>query len=157
MYGFVSLMPDLNDDNLDLLLREHYRAELDGQLDRAPAVQARSSRRLPWRAVGWSTLAVAAAVTIFMMPALRALIGQALRNDPRLPLVTQTAAAQPVEHEVQWKTIDQGTVFVNDELPMRSIRRERLDHIRWTDPDTNATYQMSIPNQETVLVGLRAN
>ena len=146
-------MPDLNDDNLDALLREHYALELDGQLDRAPAVLARSSSRLPWRAAIWPLALAAGVAAIFVVPAL-------LRRDVQDRINPQIAKADDsgdVEHQIEWNTIDQGTVFVNGEQPMRSIRRERMDNFRWIDPETNASMELTVPNNEIVFVGMTAN
>jgi hypothetical protein len=160
-------MKDLNDDNLDVLLREHFSAELDpqldtgkrdafaparsGQLDRAPAVFARSSRRLPWRAAIVPFALAASIAAIFIVPAL-------LNRDPQ---ATETEVVQgvphtPVEHEIAWNTVDQGTVFVDSDVPMRSILRERTDNFRWIDPETNASMEVSIPQNEVIFVGMTA-
>jgi hypothetical protein len=132
------------------------------ELDRAPAALARSSRRLPWRAWrGWAfPLAAAAAVALFVIPALLK-HGDDTREYPTPGSTPTVASAQQlspsVEHEIRWNTVDEGTVFVNGDTPMRSIRRERVDNVRWVDPDTHATMQMSVPNNEVVLVGMHAN
>jgi hypothetical protein len=154
-------MRELNDDNLDTLLREHFASQLDGQLDkarygqldRAPAAFARSSRRRPWRAVVWPLALAAGIAAVFVLPAL-------LRRGekPALPgpQVAQITSSPSVEHEIAWNTIDQGTVFIADDQPMRSIRRERTDSFRWIDPETSALMELSIPHNEIVLVGMSA-
>jgi hypothetical protein len=153
-------MNDLNDEQLDLLLREHLSAELDPQLGRAPAsFEARSRRRFSrWRAASWSIgagLALAAAIAgLFLLAPLWKVMKT---TEPQISPTPPVAQLEPVEHEVAWNTIDQGTVFVNDNVPMRSIRRERLDRFKWTDPETKAQMQMSVPHDEVVLVGLNAN
>jgi hypothetical protein len=149
---FSSDMRELNDDNLDALLREHYSAELDGQLDRAPAVLARSSRRSPWRAAIYPIALAAGIAAIFLVPAL-------MRRgaDPAPAPIAQGTWGDSMEHEIEWNTIDQGTVFVDGDLPMRSIRRQRMDNFRWIDPETNASMQLSVPHSEIVLVGMNAN
>jgi hypothetical protein len=145
-------MRELNDDNLDALLREHYSAELDGQLDRAPAVLARSSRRSPWRAAIYPLALAAGIAAVFLVPAL---LRQ--QNDIDPAPIAQSSFDNSIEHEIEWNTIDQGTVFVDGDRPMRSIRRQRMDNFRWVDPETNATMQLSVPHSEIVLVGMNAN
>jgi hypothetical protein len=148
-------MPDLNDDNLDALLREHFASELDGQLDRAPAVLARSSRRLPWRAAIWPMALAAGIAAVFVVAAF-------LRHEQPTPgksnqQVVQANLDPSVEHQIAWNTVDEGTVMVQGDQPMRSIRRQRMDNFRWIDPETNASMELSIPHNEVVLVGMTAN
>ena len=148
-------MSDPNDDILDRLLREHFAAEVDPQLGRAPAAIARSRRRLPWRAVILPLTAAAAALLILLIPAMTP------RSTPRsaglAPTIAPAAETGPVDHVVEWRNIDQGTVFVNGGVPMRSIRRQRLDSYTWTDPASRETMEMTVPHDEIVLIGLPAN
>ena len=160
-------MNELNDEQLDLLLRDHFSTELDGQLGRAPvAILARSRRRSPWRAaVNWGVgggFALAAAIgALFLFAPLLKIMSRGGDSDSHQ--VAQRAGApvtpisEPVEHEIAWNTIDQGTVFVNDNVPMRSIRRQRVDSLKWIDPDTKAQMEVTVPHDEVVLVGLNAN
>jgi hypothetical protein len=96
----------------------------------------------------------AAVAAVFLLPALMNSVK--VRPSPP-PAIVQNTDHGDVEHEIQWNTVDQGTVFVNDNVPMRSIRRDRLDNLRWVDPSSNATMEMSVPHSETVLVGMNAN
>jgi hypothetical protein len=147
-------MREPNDDNLDALLREHFAAELDGQLDRAPAVLARSSRRLPWRAAIWPVALAASVAAVFAVAAF-------LRHEQPSRGTPHTHIAQAddpsVEHQIAWNTVDEGTVMVEGDRPMRSIRRQRMDSFRWIDPETKASMELSIPHNEVVLIGMPAN
>ena len=158
----------MNDDELDVLLRGHFANELDAQLGRAPAAFSRSSiRRLrsPWRAAVWSGagLAMAAAVAAVLTygPLLK-LIRNGEGHDNQIankvsPTPATVVSDEPdVQHEIAWNTIDQGTVIYNDE-PMRSIRRERVDRMSWFDASSNATVEVTVPHNEVILVGLQAN
>jgi hypothetical protein len=143
-------------DNFDLQLRSHFAKELDGQLGRAPAAFARSSRRRPWRVIGWvSGLAAAAAIAgIFIIPAVIKHLGS--RDVIAIPTTQKTPLVTPVEYTSAWNTTDEGTVYL-EEQPLRSIRRERVDTLRWIDPETNATIEMTIPLDEQVYLALDAH
>jgi hypothetical protein len=141
-------MQDMNDDNFDLLLREHLSAELDGQLGRAPAAFARSSRRWPWRAVviGAAGLAAAAILAIALMRP------DAVQTTPTPP--SAQAKAIPAEYELAWRTIDRGTVFLDEETPVRNYLRQQVEIVRWKDPETGQVIEVSVPHEQTMLVGL---
>jgi hypothetical protein len=155
-------MNELNDEQLDLLLREHLSAELDPQLGKAPAAFEAKPRRRPtsWRSMlislsigGGFALAAAIGGLFIFAPLLKVMN----KPDPRQIVMPVTPVSEPVEHEVAWNTVDQGTVFVNDDVPMRSVLRQRVDSLKWVDPDTHATIEMKVPRDEVVLVGLNAN
>lgn len=151
-------MNDLNDDdnNLDLQLREHFAKELDGQLGRAPAAFARSSRRRPWRVVGRVT-AMAAAVALLVVGSVIVRNMLNAKNDlvVSIPPTTTAAAEIAVEYSISWQSTDEGTVFMSD-TPLRGIRQERVETFRWVDPETHASYEVSIPQEETIYVALNA-
>src|SRR3954466_14135587 len=110
-------MQDHEDDIFDLQLREHFAKELDGQLGRAPAAFARSSRRRPWRvAVGW-TSGLAAAAAIALAVTLVRHHTAAPMTDARQLVVP--LAMTPVEYRSAWQTTDAGTVYLpDDDSPM---------------------------------------
>jgi hypothetical protein len=143
-------------DNFDLQLRSHFAKELDGQLGRAPAAFARSSRRRPWRVVGWTSGLVAAAAIagIFILPAVVRRL--APHDSIAIPTTQKTQMVTPVEYSAAWNTTDEGTVFLADQ-PLRSIRSERVDTLRWIDPETNATIEMTFPHEEQIYLALNAN
>lgn len=136
---------DRNDDNFDQLLREHFSRELDGQLGRkiAPIKRSRPTRLL----IG-ATVALAASIA-----------GIVLLRPAREPGKTQTvpaSGASPVNYQMAWQTTDTGTVYVND-APMRSMRSLKIESVKWVDPATNATIELTIPHDETILIALNAN
>jgi hypothetical protein len=129
--------------DFDHLLRDHFRAELDGQLGRAPAAFARSSRRRPWRVALVAVSGLAAAIVVGLI---------VLRPRPSHPIGPVTTS---VEYEVAWQSIDQGTVLIDGE-PLHSIRRQRIDQFKWIDPATRQTIELSVPSEELVLSELES-
>jgi len=159
-------MVELNDENLDRLLCEHFARELDPQLPRATAAVAPAwvaGTRQRQRRWTWATaagLALAASVAAFFLgPGVLSGLLRQTHSDhaPVPPVALVQPDIQPVEHQIQWNAIDQGTVFVNGQVPMRSILRQRIDSLQWSDPADNAIYQISLPQDEIVLIGLNAN
>jgi hypothetical protein len=129
--------------DIDHLLREHFAAALDGQLGRAPAAFARSSRRRPWRValLAGAGLAAAAAVSLVVLRPAASL--------PAAPVQTS------VQYEVAWQSIDQGTVLIDGEL-LHSVRHQRVDQFKWVDPETHQTIEVSVPSEALVLTELES-
>lgn len=159
-------MVELNDENLDRLLREHFASELDPQLGKATATvlpacaPATRPRRWHWTWTAAAGLALAASVAAFLLGpgVFSGLLRQTqLHHPPAPPVALVQPDIRPVEHQIHWNDIDQGTVFVNGQVPMRSILRQRIDSLQWSDPADNAIYQMSLPQDEIVLIGLNPN
>jgi len=148
-------MQDREDDNFDLQLREHFAKELDGQLGRAPAAFARSSRRRPWRVAMMWTSGLAAAAAI-------ALVITFIRHPTAAPIAVphpaiDQIAMTPIEYRSAWQTSDAGTVYLpDDDSPMRGIRSEQVEIVSWIDPATFARIEVTIPHEEVTLVTLNS-
>jgi hypothetical protein len=136
-------MHEQQDDNFDSLLSEHLSRELDSQLGRATVKLARL-RPNPWRLIALSTLATAAAIGAFLIR-------------PRQPDLTPAPApAQTVaiDYQLDWQTIDLGTVLLEDQTPVRRYVRREIETARWIDPSTKAQLEMVVPNDQIMLIGL---
>jgi hypothetical protein len=138
-------MPDLNDDQFDALLGEHLSRELDGQMGRAGAAFERSQRRYVLRFATWGSLAAAAVIAAIL-----------LRPHPPVPAPVQppTAVATAVEYQLDSQTIDQGTVFLDKDTPMRRYVEHQIETARWVDPVTHAQMELTVPHDQVLLVGL---
>lgn len=134
-------MSDLNDDNFDQMMRDHFAQELDGQLRGAPRVIHRV-RRWPLALAGGA--AIAAALVGWML----------LRPEPAKTAPTIAVAEPAVKYEVAWETVDHGTVFLDDETPMQAYVYRQIATARWVDPATNAVTEVSVPHEKVVLIGL---
>jgi hypothetical protein len=127
----------------------------------APEVH-RPLRLFAWYA-GISGAAIAASLVVAMLLP-RLVRSPAPRPDPSgmvavgpdsapLTAVSEGPRAQDLEHEVQWRTVDRGTVFLDDEIPLRSLVRQQVETLSWYDPKRQAHVQMEIPRDEVMLVG----
>lgn len=120
------------------------------------------------RLFGWSVgiagAAVAAGIAIVM--GLPSLVSQprptidrpkvAINDANPTPIVPASAdheVARDVEHGVSWRTVDRGTVYLDDEIPLRSLFREQVETVSWYDPKREAHVQMEIPRDQVMLVG----
>lgn len=68
---------------------------------------------------------------------------------------TASAPEIAVEYSISWQSTDEGTVFMSD-TPLRGIRQERVETLRWIDPETQASYEVSIPQEQTIYVALNS-
>lgn len=172
-------MIDPKDSQVDSLLAEHFARKLDGQLGRASAgfermarfqQQLRTEAEAPkprvrinrWMLglVGAAAAAAVAGVLVFS-PVARVVTPvhrTTVAGGPQKQLdVTPAAELAPLEHEVSWRTLDRGTVFVGEEeQPMRNYIRQRVDNFRWEDPQSNLKVEMSVPRDQVMLVNMKS-
>jgi hypothetical protein len=144
-----------DDDNFDLLLRQHFKATLDGQLGRAPDVLARTiARRRPWRTMILTSAGTALAASIALVALLKP-TPRGLDDDEPMQHAIETHG--PIEYEIAWKTFDEGMLYLGEGTPVHGLRRQRVDSLRWIDPSTKATVEVTVPRDEIMLVGLNAS
>lgn len=160
------------DDPIGHLLREHMSAQLDGQIGRASAHFRRQIEGEPVNgatrtattrraAHGWALGlvggAVAASMTLLFAgpalwparPALRPGGGGETGSTQADP-----SDAPPAYTQVVSRTIDEGTYLVDDHLPVRRLRRQRLEQTTWYDPAHDARMEVTIPREDVMLVEL---
>jgi hypothetical protein len=126
-----------------------------------PPVPHRPIRLFAWSA-GLAGAAIAAGLAVaFVLPALLNRPGP-LSNpspivlNPDAAPISDDQGARDVEHAVSWRTLDQGTVYLDDE-PLRSLVRQQVETVSWYDPKRKAHVQMEIPRDEVMLVGYNSN
>jgi hypothetical protein len=124
-------------------------------------------RRSGWSAFGWSiglagaAVAAGIAVVMILVPLVQRNPGPTKQvvvvpdpSDPGTTVTTATdTAPRDVEHALTWNTIDQGTVYLGGEVPLRSVVRQANETVRWYDPQRNARVEMTVPRDEVMLVG----
>jgi hypothetical protein len=141
----------------------------DDNTDDAPLRMPRSiheRRRNGWSAFAWSIglagAAVAAGIAVVMI--LVPLVQRPPANDNRVVIGPDSGHPTPsiapagdtpqnVEHALTWNTIDQGTVYLGGEVPLRSVVRQANETVRWYDPQRKARVEMTVPRDEVMLVG----
>jgi len=156
------------EDPLDQLLQEHFRGQLDPQLGRAesyflqkakpPEHSVRSTyprRALVWGL--WAAGAMAASVGIVW--------GVGIHRAPPNPRVTHdpvprpspapsasASVAIPVEQVLSYRTLDEGSVLIENLGPARQLRRQVMQTVQWYDPQTKANMQITVPREQLVYV-----
>ena len=51
-----------------------------------------------------------------------------------------------------WQTVDQGTVFVDSDTPMRKLLHQQIEQTKWRDADGNESVKVTVPKEEVMLV-----
>jgi hypothetical protein len=132
-----------------------------------PAPRAPQHHRSGWSAFAWSiglaggAVAAGIAVVMVLVPMLNTKpqdvafneSPRPTRPDPLTPPQPATFTPQNVEHALSWNTIDQGTVYLGGEVPLRSVVRQANETVRWYDPQRKAHVEMTVPRDEVMLVG----
>jgi hypothetical protein len=127
-------------------------------------------RRSTWSALAWSiglaggAVAAGIAVVLFVVPLATNNKTVVVDDRPGINTSRGTGVTPPVspageftpqnvEHALSWNTIDQGTVYLGGEVPLRSVVRQANETVRWYDPQRKAHVEMTVPRDEVMLVG----
>ena len=160
-------MSERNQDQLDELLGRHFAYELDGQRGRAEryflhstAQTAPSQRRTAWWAAWGSVAAAACAAVVWMLPGLwqRGIIAPVAERDAdAVSQVTADAEDDLVElrRTLVWQTLDEGTLVVDQETPLRKVRLQSLERVQWYDRKNQALVEATVPKEEVIFVGMQ--
>lgn len=135
--------------------RRAFLAAVTGEAIPRPTPRAGWQRWWLPTAVG---IAAAAAVAITLLP------GRSPEppEPPRSPLPGSAplAVATPpaeVSHAVVWTPFEDQTVYLNGQIPARSIRGVRVDDVQWFDPELQAHVRLTVPREQVVLTSLSAH
>jgi hypothetical protein len=153
---------------LDEALRRHAARELDGQLGRAErhflafASREKASDRRATRWTVWGAAAAAAACGALVWVLLAARQQGATRPPPERPGQASSATAETddadlveLRRTVLWQTLDEGTLVVEDDVPLRKMRLQSLERVQWYDPDSRALIEATVPKEEVIFVGMQ--
>lgn len=110
-----------------------------------------NARRRWWWLPATAGLAAAVAIAIRLSAPTRA-----PDQPPTTPAVASFAPS-PVSHAVAWTPLEDQTVYVNGQVPARSIRGLRVDELRWFDPELKAHVRLTVPREQVVLTSLSAH
>ena len=135
----------------DETLRSHLCGALDAQRGRARAAFERSAQtplapsrnRKRWVIASIASGAIAATILL------------TLSSSPAPEASVPPVAAIPssyVERVLTWRAVDEGPRVLHSTLPVRRVRYQTVEQIEFSDPDTHATIQLSIPREHVVLV-----
>jgi len=155
----------LEEERLDRLINRYLSQQLDPQLGRAAAnfetdLRKRPARRNPWpRRLIWMTTAAAACLALAWGWRFQNHLAQKPGSNGPTQIVEAEPSPDlvPVTESISWRTIDDGVIGVEDDVPIRQLRNQVLQYVQWYDPQRKATVEMTVPREEIVLVGLQSH
>ena len=141
------------DIDLDPILQKHFADHLDGQLGRAGKAFAAHVRagpvrraRFPWVIPFAAASAAAAMIALAIFPR---------HSTPHENAGPVASAGESTIEQVVWsRTIDQGTVLLDDQTPARKVVREQIRELRWTDAAGGRHVQTLTPHRDVMLISL---
>jgi hypothetical protein len=151
------------DQQIEDELSRHLSARLDPQVGRAAAYfeqslaankPARNRAAFLWTVgaglVTATAAAIALAATLIPAPAAR----------PHRPAVTPSAPPEVASVEpsevVWWRSLDEGTVLLDDHTPARRVRRQILEQVQWYDPRRGTQVELTVPREEVLFVNMES-
>jgi hypothetical protein len=145
------------DNKIDNLISRHLAGQLDRHVGRSQKAFLREvseprPRHIPryWAAAAilllTASLAGALAVyNLFNRPA------PYHRVEREIPV--ESPPLMPVAQTVDWRTLDDGTVMLNGDVPIRRLRRQIVEHVKWYDPERRTTIELRMPQEQIMLIG----
>ena len=156
---------NLDDNNLDKLVKDHLDLELSSQLGRAEMAFRKNTclpqpERASWHLPLWlaGSLGLAAAITVTVM-AFRPTQSSSERISSLRP--TQVAATSPVKRELEYttftRTLDDGLVYLDDQTPVHQLRRQEVQQVSWMDADGKTQTKLTVPREDVYFIEYTKN
>ena len=156
-------MPEQDDKQLDATLADFFRGALDGQCGRSESFfrqHLKAESRLAWRTrsflIGAFGAGLAASVAVlWASPVFRAgaTPRPSITGDLK-PSVDSSLVQPVVEHWVDSRTSDEGVIMLDDETPVRVLRRQAIEQTRYYDEHDAVRSQEVTPRDDLVLMKL---
>ena len=155
-------MPEQDEQKLDATLAEYFRGTLDGQRGRSEAAfrqHLRAESKLAWRTRSFligafgaglaASVAVLWASPIFHLnsPDKRTFVG-----NPPNPV--DSSIVPVVEHLIDSRTSDEGVIMLDEQTPVRVLRRQAIERTRYYDEHDTVQSQEVTPRDDLVLMKL---
>jgi hypothetical protein len=71
--------------------------------------------------------------------------------------VPASSRALLVASDVIYDSVDEGIFVVDDAPPVRLVRNRHVSAVSWTDPQSRATFECTLPREELVSLPVRLN
>jgi len=151
----------------DQLLKSHLARELDGHLGRSarafaaevnqPAQLAHDQRvrRIYryWAAAAAMFIVASVIGVVLVRKAFQQQIATGKIEQKLARSDSDSPPLMPIAQSVAWQTLDDGTVMLAGDIPVRRLRRQVVEHIRWYDPKLKTTVELSVPQEQVMLIG----
>ena len=147
-----------NDNKIDILITRHLGKQLDrhvGRAQKAFLAEVTQRRRFSIPRY-WAVAAVLLlAATLAGILAIRNLFVAPNKIESVVPTGTNSEPPplRPVAQSVAWRTMDEGTVMMNGDIPVRQLRRQVVEHLKWYDEKRNTTVELRQPQEQIMLIG----
>src|SRR5690348_4147102 len=136
-------MPKLSDEQLDNLLGDCLKESLDPQQGKAEAYfrqYLRGGARFAWKQRSWLIGAfvggmAASVAALWAAPWFRAADSGTQRPTVAQANVDAQLIAPAVQRVVNSQTIDEGVLVLDDDTPVRVLRRRAIERTRWFTGD----------------------
>jgi hypothetical protein len=146
------------DNKIDMLISRHLGKQLDrhvGRAQRAFLAEVNQTRRwyIPrYWAVAAVLLILATLAGVF---AIKNLFVAPKPDDGKIVGVpnSEPQPLRPVAQTVAWRTMDDGTVMMNGDIPVRQLRRQVVERIKWYDEQRKTTVELHQPQEQIMLIG----
>ena len=148
----------MNDnDKIDILISRHLAKQLDRHVGGAQkAFLAEVTQKRRWHIpTYWAVAAVLLiAATLAGIFAIRNLfVSPKVIDSPQIVQKSEPKPLLPIVQTVAWQTMDDGTVMMNGDIPIRQLRRQVVEKIKWYDADRNTTIELHRPQEQVMLIG----
>jgi hypothetical protein len=147
-----------NDNKIDILISRHLGKQLDRHVGRAQrAFLAEVTQKRPWYIPRyWAAAAVLLiAATLAGVFAIKNLFIAPKGDDPKIVIgpIPEPKPLMPIAQTIAWRTMDDGTVMMNGDVPVRQLRRQVVEHVKWYDPQRNTTVELRQPQEQIMFIG----
>jgi hypothetical protein len=155
-------MPEQDEQKLDATLAEFFRGALDGQRGRSEAAfrqYLRGESKLAWRTrsflIGAFGAGLAASVAVLWASPIfhtNASVRTVVDNstNPIDPAIVHPV----VERLIDSRTSDEGVIMLDEETPVRVLRRQTIERTRYYDEHDAIQSQEVTPRDDLVLMKL---
>jgi hypothetical protein len=147
-----------NDNKIDILISRHLGKQLDRHVGRAQkAFLAEVNQAKRWYIPRyWAVAAVLLlAATLVCVLAVKNLFVPPNKIESVIPTGPKSDSQPllPVAQSVAWRTMDDGTVMMNGDIPVRQLRRQVVEHVKWYDEQRKTTVELHQPQEQIMLIG----
>jgi hypothetical protein len=128
---------------------------IEALLEAAPEIATRNESPVRWRIVPWmmagSGFTAAAAVAV--MAWMGGFDGSSATQRPMIASVPA-----PVEITETWTTVEPGELIYleGESEPVRTAHYQSVQQTRWIDPQTRARIELTIPDEQVLLIPAEA-
>ena len=150
-----------SDNKIDILITRHLGKQLDRHVGRAQkAFLAEVNQEVTQRRRFYIPRYWAVAATLLIAATLAGIF--AIKNifippttpvDPPPVIVRTEQPLKPVAQSVAWHTMDDGLVGMNGDIPVRQLRRQVVEHVKWYDESRHTTVEFRQPQEQIMLIG----